>query len=70
MSEQTLLPQWLTADQLAMYLAVSVETLKHWRAHAKGPRYHKIGRKVRYAKADVDSWVATCAIGAPAGAPV
>lgn len=62
-SESTLPPQWLTAEQLAIYLSVSSETLKYWRAHARGPRYHKIGRRVRYAKADVDSWVATCAVG-------
>lgn len=69
-SESTLPPQWLTAEQLAIYLSVSAETLKYWRAHARGPRYHKIGRRVRYAKADVDSWVATCAVGSPTGVPV
>lgn len=69
-SESTLPSQWLTAKQLAIYLSVSAETLKYWRAHARGPRYHKIGRRVRYAKADIDSWVATCAVGSPTGVPV
>lgn len=62
--------RWLTTEQLATHLSVSTVTLKLWRARARGPRFHKIGRKVRYERADVDAWLASCAVGAPAGAPV
>ncbi len=57
---------WLDVGQLSTYLSIPVNTLLHWRKHATGPRYHKFGRSVRYARADVDSWIADCAVGAPA----
>ena len=60
---------WFTTEQLSSYMAVPVNTLLHWRKNATGPRYYKFGRSVRYAKADVDSWVASCAIGDPTGKP-
>jgi hypothetical protein len=41
----------------ASYLAVSVETLRTWRKQNRGPRYRRIGRCVRYAMADLLSFV-------------
>jgi predicted DNA-binding transcriptional regulator AlpA len=61
---------WLDVGQLSTYLSVPVNTLLHWRKNATGPRYHKFGRAVRYARADVDSWVASCAVGKPASSPI
>jgi excisionase family DNA binding protein len=56
--------QWMTTEHLAGYLATPMDTLLHWRKNAKGPRYHKFGRRVRYSKSDVDAWVESCAVGA------
>lgn len=58
-------PRWMTTEQLAEYLETPVDTLLHWRKNAKGPPYHKFGRRVRYARADVASWVSSCKIAAP-----
>jgi len=56
---------WLDGHQLSAYLATPINTLLHWRKHGKGPRWHKLGRRVRYARADVDAWIASCAVGKP-----
>jgi hypothetical protein len=41
----------------AAYLAISVETLRHWRRLGRGPRFRKIGRCVRYHEADLQAFV-------------
>lgn len=72
MSEQNRsLPEWLDTEQLAEYIATPVNTLLSWRKKpdGPGPRYYKLGRRVRYRRSEVDSWLASRAIGdAPAPA--
>lgn len=51
-------PSEMTDTQAAEYLAVSPQTLRGWRVERKGPTYHKHGRAVRYAKKDLDEWLA------------
>jgi predicted DNA-binding transcriptional regulator AlpA len=38
---------------------VSVSTLEKWRVAGIGPRFLKLGRLVRYAEADIESWLAS-----------
>lgn len=47
----------LSPEDLADYLAVPVKSIYNWRTTGKGPRGIKVGRLVRYRKADVDSWL-------------
>ena len=42
----------------AAYLGVPHRTLEDWRYRSVGPRYLKVGRVVRYRRADVDAWLA------------
>lgn len=56
-------PEWLTTEQLAAELETPLNTLLHWRKCAKGPPYHKFGRRVRYKRADVESWAESCRVG-------
>jgi hypothetical protein len=49
--------------QVARHLQVPEKTLAEWRSRQIGPRYHRVGRYVRYAWADVDVWLATQAHG-------
>src|SRR5882762_3007325 len=46
---------WFDESHVSAYISVPVETLRTWRKRAQGPRYHKFGRCVRYARADVDA---------------
>ena len=41
----------------AKVLSCSVALLRKWRLLGKGPRYHKIGRLVRYAEADLADYL-------------
>ncbi len=47
----------LTEVQAADVLSVSVRTLQAWRAQGRGPRFVRVGRLVRYAKADLLEWI-------------
>jgi excisionase family DNA binding protein len=48
----------MTTEQVAEYLQVPVTTLHQWRYLRKGPLAARIGRGLRYRRADVDAWVA------------
>ncbi len=43
--------------KLAARLGVSRSTLQSWRYAAKGPRFIKIGKLIRYRQADVDAYL-------------
>lgn len=52
----------LTTVQAAQYLALSSKTLERFRLDGTGPTFLKLGpgkrARVRYAKADLDAWLA------------
>lgn len=52
--------QWLTPGELAAELGVTRGTIAAWRVAKprRGPRAHRIGRHLRFARADVDAWIA------------
>lgn len=56
-------PVWFTTEECAAHLSIPRDTLLYWRRVGKGPPHHKFGKHVRYARADVDAWAATCAVG-------
>lgn len=51
---QTLLDE----EEVSQQLKVKVACLRKWRLLGKGPRYFKVGNRVRYAPEDVMSWLA------------
>jgi predicted DNA-binding transcriptional regulator AlpA len=42
---------------LARLLDIPERTPGQWRYRGKGPRYIKVGRHVRYRRADVEAWL-------------
>jgi excisionase family DNA binding protein len=46
-----------SAHEVGDYLQVPAHTLAQWRHRGIGPRYHRVGKHVRYRWADVDAWV-------------
>ncbi|MDE0407757.1 MAG: helix-turn-helix domain-containing protein [Alphaproteobacteria bacterium] len=50
-------PRYLDTKQAAAYLGLSPKTLVKMRVTGGGPRYAKVGRRVIYDVADLDSWV-------------
>ena len=47
----------LNTDQAAEYMRISPRTLQDWRLSGNGPRFHKLGRLVRYGISEIDSWL-------------
>lgn len=48
----------MTIHEVSEYLRVPVGTLYNWRYLGTGPACAKIGRHLRYRRADVEAWVA------------
>lgn len=49
--------QLMTVQELARYLGVPVGTLYQWRYRREGPAGFRVGRHVRYRRADVQKWI-------------
>jgi hypothetical protein len=47
------LPEYLTPQQAAELLGVSVKGLEGMRAHGRGPKYVKVGGRIRYRRSDL-----------------
>lgn len=47
---------FLTTAQAAFYVGLACPTLEKMRRQARGPRFRKHGRYVRYHIADLDAW--------------
>ena len=58
-------PQWLTDQEAAAYIGMSLSYLRNGRVtgatgnRTPGPPFYRIGRRVRYQQADLDTWLAT-----------
>lgn len=53
---------------LAAELGVPEATLAQWRYRSVGPAYVKVGRHVRYRRADIDAWLDSQSVATRAGA--
>ena len=50
--------QYMGTRELASFLGLSPRTLDRYRVSGAGPKFHKFGNRVRYARADVEAWAA------------
>jgi excisionase family DNA binding protein len=57
MAEQTLKP-FVTTEELAAFLGVTPNCVYKWRLEGRGPAYLKVSSRVRYARDDVQAWLA------------
>ena len=59
-------PEFLTTAEVAELLRVPAETVRSWRGSNRGPRSFRIpgGRRVLYARADLDAWLTAARAGA------
>lgn len=58
-STPTTTDRLLTVDDVADYLGVPRATLYAWRYQNAGPPALRVGRHLRYRRADLDAWVQT-----------
>ena len=47
---------YLTQNEAALFLRLSERTLERWRVEGQGPRFRRFGRRVVYAKSDLETW--------------
>jgi excisionase family DNA binding protein len=47
----------LTTSEVGELLRVSGETVRYWRHIGTGPKSFKVGRRVLYARADVEAFI-------------
>jgi hypothetical protein len=59
----TLEPVYLKPRQAAQYLNSSASTLAKRRLYGGGPKFSRIGRAIRYAKSDLDAFMAFNTVG-------
>lgn len=52
-------PELLTITEAAALLRAPVATLRYWRHLGTGPRSFRVGRHVRYNRADLCAWLST-----------
>ena len=50
----------LTEREVAQRLRLGTNTLAKWRIRGEGPRFIKIGARIRYDEREVAEWVASC----------
>lgn len=48
---------FLPAEDAAAYLGLSKQQLDVWRMRGGGPAFHRVGRRVLYAVADLDAFM-------------
>lgn len=46
----------LSTAEAADLIGVSESTLRGWRYHGTGPRYARIGQKIKYSPRDLEAW--------------
>lgn len=51
--------EYMTTQEVAELLRAPAETVRYWRHVGKGPASFKVGRRVLYARDDVQAWVAS-----------
>jgi excisionase family DNA binding protein len=51
------LGDYLTVDELAEYLQLPREIIYHWRLEGTGPKATKLGKHLRYSRANVEAWL-------------
>lgn len=52
----SLRPEWLTAEEAADHLNVSVSALEKWRRQGRGPPFYRLSKRmIRYRRVDLDA---------------
>ena len=59
--------EWLTPGEAGEILRLAAGTLANWRVQGRGPKFHRMGKRIRYARADVEAWLEA---GGEQGEPV
>lgn len=59
--------EFMTTDEVADLLRTPAQSVRYWRHIGKGPKSFKIGRRVLYAREDVEQFLADAKAAAGIG---
>jgi DNA-binding transcriptional MerR regulator len=48
--------RWMSAEEVADALGVSVHTVRSWRRRGQGPPFYRMFTAIRYDRAEVRTW--------------
>ena len=51
------MPELMTQEEVSALFDVSMPVLANWRSAGKGPKFVKLGGRVKYRKADVEAFI-------------
>jgi excisionase family DNA binding protein len=54
---ERIMREFLSIEELAELLGVSIRTVQDWNYKGRGPAITRVGRHVRYTRKAVDEWV-------------
>jgi predicted DNA-binding transcriptional regulator AlpA len=49
--------KYLDPMEVETEYGLATETLKSWRYQSRGPRYHKVGRRIKYKREDIEAYL-------------
>lgn len=49
--------EYLSQQDVSERYQISVYSLARWRATGEGPRFYRMGRRIRYARSDIEAWL-------------
>lgn len=49
--------EYMTTAEVAALVRSPAETVRYWRHMGTGPKSFKVGRRVLYARTDVEQWI-------------
>jgi excisionase family DNA binding protein len=58
--------EYLTTEEVGQALRTPAETVRYWRHVGKGPKSFKLGRRVLYAREDVEAFIREARARVPA----
>lgn len=50
--------EWTDESGLAAWIQLPEASVRMWRYRGGGPKWHRIGKHVRYRRCDVEAWLA------------
>lgn len=50
----------MNEHEVAVFVKMSVASVRRWRLFRKGPKFVKIGAAVRYRREDLETWLNSC----------
>jgi hypothetical protein len=57
--------EWLTPREAGEILRITPGTLANWRLQGRGPQFQRMGKRIRYAREDVEAWLLSKEVSTP-----